>query len=57
MSKVLCWCTLSKSVLNTNGIELTIYGIKLLGTETDHKLKKSQQSMKCNFQTGNVYET
>ena len=41
--------------------------VKLLGIETDNKLnsakhisnicKKNQQSTKCNFQTGNVYET
>ena len=59
---------ISKSVLNINGVELTMESsVKLLGIETDNKLnsakhisnicKKSQQSTKCNFQTGNVYET
>ena len=59
---------LSKSVLNINGVELTMeLFVKLLGIELDNKLnleknisniyKKSQQSTKCNLQTTKVYGT
>ena len=59
---------LSKSVLNINGVELTMeLSVKLLGIELDNKLnleknisniyKKSQKSTKCNLQTTKVYGT
>ena len=57
---------LTKSVLNKNGVELTMKSsVKLLGIEIDNKLnfekhisnifKKTQQSTKCNLQTANIY--
>ena len=59
---------LSKSVLNINSVELIVESsVKLLGIELDNKpnleknisniCKKSQQSIKCNLQTANVYGT
>ena len=59
---------LSKSVLNINGVELTMkLSVKLLGIELDNKLnleknisniyKKSQRSTKCNLETTKVYGT
>ena len=57
---------LTKSVLNKNGVELTMKSsLKLLGIEIDNKLnfekhisnifQKTQQSTKCNLQTANIY--
>ena len=55
---------LSKSVLNINGVELTMdSSVKLLGMEFDIELgkthfkylQKSQRSTKSNLQTANIY--
>ena len=56
---------LRKSVLNINGVELTMESsVKLLGIEIDNKLNfqkhfqylpKSQEPTKCNLQTASIY--